>query len=95
MFWELSPRELEELLKRRREEERRESLLFGLVASVIVNVNRVKGKKAVQPGDFFREKPKDSDFMKPEEAARFMDKWAKARNARHVATQQSESGGAE
>jgi hypothetical protein len=61
--------------------EKREYLRTGLIAATIVNVNRRKGTPLVEPGDFFRERPKESDFMSVEEATREMDLWASSMNA--------------
>lgn len=76
MFWELTPRETEAILERHKEAERREYLRAGLIAATVVNVNRRKGAKLIRPEDFLRELPKPEDFMDPEEAVTFMDRWA-------------------
>lgn len=62
------------------EAEKREYLRAGLIAATIVNVNRRKGQRLVQPGDFIRERIKPDDFMSVEEATAKMDGWAKTLN---------------
>lgn len=81
LFWELTPREIEEVLRRRAEEDKAQLLRFGLIAATIVNVHRSKGAALVQPSDFIREKPKPEDYMDPETAQAFLDRWARTQNA--------------
>lgn len=80
LFWEITPQELAEILKQKREQERAAYLRAGLVAATIVNVNRKRGSRMVQPSDFIRELPRDEDFMDVEEAVAMMDRWAKTTN---------------
>lgn len=51
-FWGLTPRLLVLLSERKREAERRMDLRFGVVASLIYNANRGKGRP-MGPEDFF------------------------------------------
>ena len=83
LFWTLTPHELAAVLKIRAREAEQESLRFGLVAATIVNVNRRKGTRMVQPRDFFRKKRQAKDFMSVEAAQSFMDGWASQMNKSH------------
>ena len=83
LFWTLTPHELATVLKIRAKEAEAESLRFGLVAATIVNVNRKKGTRPVQPRDFFRRKRQEKDFMSVEAAQSFMDGWANTMNQSH------------
>lgn len=73
LFWELTIDEVSEVLKRRTESERALTLRAGLIAATIINVNRKKGAPLVQPHDFL---PETEEYMSPEEARAFMDRWA-------------------
>jgi hypothetical protein len=77
----LTSGELEEVLKVRWNAEKREYLRFGLVAATVVNVNRRRGAPLVQPDDFFRERPKEADYMGVEEAQKELGMWAASLNA--------------
>lgn len=81
LFWRCSPQELGALFERRREKDREAYLRAGLIAATIVNVQRRKGAALVQPGDFFRARPKEEDYMDVAEAQKAMEAWAAVTNA--------------
>jgi hypothetical protein len=51
-FWRLSPKEFDALCARRNIDEKRQLYNAALIASMVYNVKRGKGKKALQPKDF-------------------------------------------
>lgn len=69
------------VINRREEYERRRDMRAGLIAATIVNVKRKRGARLTHPGDFFQSRDQ-KNFMSPDEAARFMDRWAAQQNAR-------------
>lgn len=71
--------EIAEMLK---EQRKHEALCAGLGASATYNVNRKKGARALKASDFVRGERR---HMSPEQAARFMDRWAADINQRHEA----------
>jgi hypothetical protein len=75
LFWELSIPEVEAVIEQRVAEQRAQTLRAGLIAATILNVHRSKGQPLVQPHDFL---PGQDQFLTPEEAMAFMDRWAKA-----------------
>jgi hypothetical protein len=81
VFWELTLREVEAVVERRAEQERRRDLRAGLIAATLVNVNRRRGSRLVQPQDFFRTGRKPEDFLTVEQATKAMDRWAEQHNA--------------
>lgn len=87
VFWRSSPQELEALFRARREKDREAYLRAGLVAATIVNVNRRRGARLVQPSDFIVEPPRPEDYMGVEEAVAMMDAWANSTNKDYAATQ--------
>lgn len=87
LFWELTPREVEEVLKRQAEEERAEYLRAGLVAATIVNVNRKKGAPMVKPGDFIRVRARPEDYMDIKSTVNALDAWAAEMNQTPAATE--------
>lgn len=76
LFWELTSGELEEVLKNQAQAEKRDYLRAGLIAATVINVNRRKGAPLVQAGDFFRERPREEDYMDVAEAERELEAWA-------------------
>lgn len=78
LFWESTLDEVAAVLKRRTEAERALTLRAGLIAATIINVNRKKGAPLVQPHDFL---PETEEFLTPEEARAFMDRWAEGQGA--------------
>jgi hypothetical protein len=52
-FWSLTLPQLGALLRRHKQTTDREDYRAGLVASILVNVNRRPGSAPAQPGDFF------------------------------------------
>lgn len=81
LFWRSTLGELEEILARKMEQERARYMRAALVAATIVNVNRRKGSRLVRPSDFIRVRPRPEDYMSPEQAAKFMMRWASEQNA--------------
>lgn len=75
LFWDLSLPEIEAVIDCRVEDARAATLRAGLIAATILNVNRRKGASLVQATDFVREK---DEFLDPEQAAEFMDRWAQS-----------------
>lgn len=96
VFWTLTVREVRAVLEARAEQERQRFLHgSGLIAATIINVNRPKGKKMVQPSDFLRRTaPRPEDYMSPEESAKAMEQWARSHNARRLTTTPVPSEGA-
>lgn len=80
LFWTLTPREVEEILKRRGEEERSRNLRAGLVAATIINVHKKKGAPLTKPADFLRSRPQPGDYMDLKQSVRALDAWAAASN---------------
>lgn len=83
LYWDLTPHELGVILTQKQALAKEAWLQAGLVAAVIVNVNRKPGAALVQPSDFFREPRNENDFMSAEEGALSMDRWAASVNANH------------
>lgn len=81
LFWSSTPVELEELLYQIGEREKRLQIAAteraGLVASMIYNVNRKRGRRALKPGDFVKRPPR---VLTPEEWEQVTDSWMKATN---------------
>jgi hypothetical protein len=70
-------------MERKAEEEDRHLLGSALVAAVIVNVNRVKGARIVQPSDFIikRKRPGEEEpRMTVQEAEAMFKAWADSIN---------------
>lgn len=80
-FWHLTPRELQDFFEVRNEQQHHEDIRFGLIASVIVNVNRSKGAAMVRPEQFFVQRRREEDFMSVDEAKLIGRQWAAAQNA--------------
>lgn len=71
VFWELDPRRLDLVVQQKKQEEKiewnRSLLSAGIVASMIYNVNRGKGKPAMKPEKFLiKEESKDIEKVKPQ-----------------------------
>ena len=81
LFWRSSPQELGALFDRVNEKERGKYLRAGLIAATIVNVKRRRGAPLVQPGDFFRERVREEDYMDAAKSQKAMDAWAAVTNA--------------
>lgn len=81
LFWRSTPAEIAALFRAINEREsalqRAANLRSGLVAAVLVNIHRKRGKPPVGPEDFFRD-PK-TERMTIEEAQQFMLSLARAR----------------
>lgn len=73
---------MEELGERDHRLQKAAALRAGLIAAAIYNVNRKKGARALKASDFVRSERR---HLSPEEAARFMDRWAADMNKRHEA----------
>jgi hypothetical protein len=80
LFWQLTLREVAEVFRCRAEEDKAAYIRAGLIAATVVNVNRRKGAKLVQPGDFFRTSPRPGDYMDLESAVKALDRWAEQHN---------------
>lgn len=77
LFWELAIPEIEAVVDLYLESERAKTLRAGLVAATIQNVHRARGVPLVQPKDFL---PAPREYLTPEQAAAFMDRWAEMMN---------------
>lgn len=81
LFWRSTPVELEELLYQIGEREKRLQIAAteraGLIASMVYNVNRRKGRRALKPSDFVKREPRR---LTPEEWERELDGWMRATN---------------
>ena len=81
MFWDLTLREVEAVLKRCIGHARDANLRAGLVAATIYNVNRRKGTRMLKPSDFLTQPVR---HMSVGEARTFMDQWAEGQNQKRV-----------
>lgn len=71
------------MIKQKAEQDRAATLRAGLIAATILNVNRRKGTPLVQPQDFLAE---NDEWLTPEQAAEFMDKWAASQGSGMIVT---------
>jgi len=73
LIWDLAIPEIEAVVKLKVEDDRAATLRAGLIAATVLNVNRKKGTRLVQPTDFVS---MPDDYLSPEQAASYMDAWA-------------------
>lgn len=72
-FWNLTPAQLSVLSYQHREKLRREDWRVGIVASILVNINKKKGARSSQPEDFMPDPyPKKQDKQTPEQMLHFV-----------------------
>lgn len=90
LFWNLTLREVRAVIERGVELEKKATLRAALIAAQIVNVNRPKGARLVQPQDFIREPPSEDDYMTVDESRAALNAWAAAINADFAQLQEPE-----
>ncbi len=73
LIWDLAIPEIEAVVQLKVEDDRAAALRAGLIAATILNVNRRKGTRVIQPTDFVR---MPDDYLSPEQAVAVMDAWA-------------------
>lgn len=79
--------EIQAVVDQRIEANRAATLRAGLIAAMIVNVNRAPGTPLVHPEDFVAG---PDEYLTPEEAADFMDRWAASQGGTIVAPTDAE-----
>jgi len=79
VFWDLTMREVGAVMECKRRHVQNANLRAGLIAAILVNLHRKKGRRAVKPADFFATAP---TRMSARSAEPFMDAWAASINRR-------------